>query len=572
MTDLLTSTKPQKLKYVDKNHAYYLDGKRAKSVTTVAKVPEDGYALELWGKRMVAIGVASDDALRDAVAAHFDDRDKLNELVVEAETIARTHAAATRGTAMHRVAERADRGEAMLLTDLLANTVAAWRRALDTFEGGYDIVPEYIERAVVYPEQRICGRFDRFVRRRSDGLLRCLDLKSGDRALRYPHSIAVQLALYVNAPWMAGAWDGESGETTEFEPLPDDLDRETALVLHMPDPAHVSFGLVDVAAGWDIAHRACFPILGWRDRDDLVTVVELDVPSDDDSDPFDGVNGEARRTPTSSPVADPAPPTPQPPPGAPSLPRVEWIAARNAALPPEGLQLLTIQWPKSVRSPKAMRAVPHRDYDDDEVAAIEAVLVPIERQYEVPFGPADPCAPERDQGAASRDAAKIVGAGGYNGEASTGAASSPSPGDAAAPSPTPPASAPDEGDAVSDDDIATMARAHDELTGDARQQARAWLTEMAAAGSPLGLSRHRTVRRWTIAWAILVWAPYDDELLRAALAVVLGDEVQESITTGAALAALTIDEARRLGDMARALDAGSLRASYDGGVCALVAA
>src|SRR5690606_25575916 len=148
--------KPQKLKYVDKTHAYYLDGKRAKSVTTVAKVPEDGYALELWGKRMVAIGMASAPHLVEAAAAHFDDRDKLNEIVEEAETLARTHHAATRGTAMHRVTERADRGEAMLLTDLLAATVDAWRAALDV--AGYEVLPEFIERAVGYREQRKVGR------------------------------------------------------------------------------------------------------------------------------------------------------------------------------------------------------------------------------------------------------------------------------------------------------------------------------------------------------------------------------------------------------------------------------
>jgi hypothetical protein len=49
-----------KLRYDDKQHAYWLDGRRCKGVTTVAKIPEDTYRLSLWSQRQVAIGVATD--------------------------------------------------------------------------------------------------------------------------------------------------------------------------------------------------------------------------------------------------------------------------------------------------------------------------------------------------------------------------------------------------------------------------------------------------------------------------------------------------------------------------------
>src|SRR5690606_7311364 len=242
--------------------------------------------------------------------------DKLNEIVEEAETLARTHHAATRGTAMHRVTERADRNEPMLLTDLLAPTVDAWRTALDV--AGYEVLPEFIERAVVYPEQRICGRFDRIVRHKQTGALRILDLKSGDRALRYPHSIAVQLALYANAPWLAGAWEGESGETEDFEQLPDELDREIGLVLHMPEPGKVAIGEVNIAAGGASAGDAIFPILEWRDRDDLVTVIDLALPSSTPDDPFDGVSGNGPLIAGMSPQKPTAVPSPPAVPAGPS--------------------------------------------------------------------------------------------------------------------------------------------------------------------------------------------------------------------------------------------------------------
>ena len=134
---------------------------------------------------------------------------------------------------------------------------------------------------------------------------------------------------------------------------------------------------------------------------------------------------------------------------------------------------------------------------------------------------------------------------------------------------TSPAAAPDEGDQVTDEDIAELAKAFDERdpridsTGSAPHlQARAWLKEMADAGSPLSLTKVRSRRRWSIARAVLGLAHFDDEIARACIAVVLGDEVPKSVTTGAALVALTIDEANRLADMAQALDAGSLHAVY----------
>src|SRR5690606_38420760 len=175
---------------------------------------------------------------------------------------------------------------------------------------------------------------------------------SGERALQYPHSVAIQLALYANAPWLAGAWEGESGETEDFEQLPAELDREIGLVLHMPEPGRVALGEVNIAAGWAIARDAIFPILDWRDRDDLVTVIDLALPSSTPDDPFDGVSGNGpliagmssqRPTAVPSPPAVPAGPsaagegTASPAPAA--LPRVEWIAARIAQLPPAGLQL-----------------------------------------------------------------------------------------------------------------------------------------------------------------------------------------------------------------------------------------
>jgi hypothetical protein len=77
-----------KLKYNDEQHAYWLDGKRCKSVTTVAKIPDDLYRLQMWEKRQVAIGLATSHDLLEAVAAHVDDDDYLNGLCEKAKELA----------------------------------------------------------------------------------------------------------------------------------------------------------------------------------------------------------------------------------------------------------------------------------------------------------------------------------------------------------------------------------------------------------------------------------------------------------------------------------------------------
>lgn len=585
MTDLLdpvTVAKPGKLKYADKNHAYWIDGKRAKSVTTVAKVPEDGYRLELWGKRMTAIGLASNQALIESVAAHFDDSDKLNEIVEEAIVLAKSHHAATRGTAMHRITERADRGEDMMLTDLLADTVKAWRDAMDAH--GYEVLPEYIERCVVYPEQRICGKFDRIVREKSSGELFILDLKSGERALNYPHSIAVQLGLYVNAPWMAGAWDGESGETTEFFPMPEDLNTDWGLIVHMPEPGKVTIAKVDIAAGWEIAHRAIFPILDWRARTDLVeitTTIGLD-PDAEQADPFAGFendkhhSGEPLRQMSPQVALQSNQETPHPPagsdqqPAGAALPRVDWIVERIKALPPEGRALLNVQWPLTVDPPKLQREK-GRDYDNLHIESIERALAPIEAEHQTQLS-ADPVAVERAE--AERridvgDASTREGEGSGNRAATSGNAGSASP------------TQHDEGPQMTDEDVDAMLKAHNSLSdkvlsdgSSPHLQARAWLREMAAAGQPIALSKMRSRRRWLIARAVLLLAHYDDAVARACIGVVMGDELQPAFSTGAAFAALTIDEAERLADMVMALDADKLQVvpNDDGSVAIRAAA
>lgn len=254
-----------KLSYSDKAHAYYLDGARCRSWSAAGKVLEDGYALDAWRKRMVAIGIATRPALVDEIAAHYDDRDKLDEICEQALELANASHGARRGTAIHSITERSDAGvESMIQTDLVIAVEAKWKQLLA--DHGIEVIPELMERICVWPEERFAGRFDRIVR--WDGRLVVLDVKSSDSSIRYPHSTSVQLAGYAHAPLLAGALD-KKGVTTTFEPMPP-VDKNVALVAHVPDEGPAALHVVDIAAGHAAIRDLILPIYRWRSLTTLV--------------------------------------------------------------------------------------------------------------------------------------------------------------------------------------------------------------------------------------------------------------------------------------------------------------
>lgn len=265
--DLLT------LSYSNKNHAYWVkrDGdekaRRAKGVTTLAKTLEDDYRIVQWLKRNVAAGMAQRPDLVERAAAHHDDRDELDDIAEEALTAARANEAAARGTAAHRIAERIDLDQMVIDTPMSRQVAAAWAKALD--DAGLEVIPEYVERIVVFPDLPLCGTFDRIFRRKFDGRLVIGDIKTGARALQYPHAIAIQLGLYANAPIIAGKVD-ERGKTNAFAAMPQ-VDKTVGYVVAMPDDeTTVEVRTIDIAAGWEAARNLVFPILEWRSRNDLV--------------------------------------------------------------------------------------------------------------------------------------------------------------------------------------------------------------------------------------------------------------------------------------------------------------
>lgn len=275
-----------KLSYNDRQHAYWLDGARCKGVTSVAGIPDDTYNLQQWAKRTVALGMAVDTSLSERALAHHDDKRELGYVAEDAMRAAKAHEAADRGTAVHRVLERHDLGENIIDTPQSRALRAAYDKALDA--AGLVVVPEYVERIVVYPEHKIAGRFDRLMRRRRDGKLVIADVKTGSGAVKYPHKTAVQLALYANAPLMAGDIPRDGGDTEDFEKLPDKIDMRWGYIIFAPSSDAIEVVKIDIARGWSKGWKAAQLALDWRKQGDLVvpvgttSVADLTAPASDE--------------------------------------------------------------------------------------------------------------------------------------------------------------------------------------------------------------------------------------------------------------------------------------------------
>lgn len=250
-----------KLKYVDKIHAYWLDGRRCKGVSTAAKIPDDTYSLDQWRKRQVALGLAKSPHLVAAVAAHHDDTDKLNELAEQAMQAAGSDVAATKGTAVHRIVERHIKGEEQMLTPEAEDIIVSYEAAMKA--AGLVPIPSMVEQVVVFPEEKVCGRFDNVSMRMSDGELVVCDVKTGESAIRYPHGTVTQLAMYANAPLHARVPIGANFETTKFEEAGQLLNKEEGYVISITDMGTAIY-VVNLKLGWQAVEKIIFPTIRWR--------------------------------------------------------------------------------------------------------------------------------------------------------------------------------------------------------------------------------------------------------------------------------------------------------------------
>lgn len=219
--------------------------------TTMAKTIADTYALNQWGKRMVAKGLTLRPDLRALVAATpFDDRDTLNKACDDAEAAAGAKISANLGTARHALTEMYDRGQTLPpLEPEEERDLAAYRDVLAA--EGITVLGDWIERTVVLPEYGVAGTLDRIVRM-PDGTLRIADLKTG-KDLSYGWSeITIQEYIYAASEW---AYDWATGTWLAMPKV----DQNIGLVIHLPvgsgEAMTYDVNLKAGRAGLDLAFR-----------------------------------------------------------------------------------------------------------------------------------------------------------------------------------------------------------------------------------------------------------------------------------------------------------------------------
>lgn len=235
--------------------------------STLGKVIEDTYHLNRWEVRAVALGMSRREELVARAAAipenEGEHRDALQEIATEAKTAGGGDKGANIGTALHKLAERADAGEDLsYLPFVLADAIAAYLRWMSLFE----VLAS--ETFVVCDPLLTAGSFDRVVRLKVDlefyhhglrkkvilpaGTVLVLDLKTGklESAKYWGPGYGVQQTVYAcGEPYWPGK--GADGRYTWEElcgAVPSD---RWALILHVPgdSPADAGLVVVDLEAG-----------------------------------------------------------------------------------------------------------------------------------------------------------------------------------------------------------------------------------------------------------------------------------------------------------------------------------
>jgi hypothetical protein len=270
---------PASAQTYDRYNRYLLDvdgtGRTAFTrATTLAKTLDDEYHLGEWKARCIARGVALRDDLRArAAATPVNDKRVWSEIIKEAEVINGGGVKRNLGSAFHEFHERAPKmsGAEFQAQPLeIKATYAKYHAALQQC----GIVEIMTEVTVANTKIGTAGKVDGIARLK-DGRLVIIDRKSG-RITEYPHSAAVQLAIYANADVII-TYD-ENGAAVRH-PMPD-VDKHTAIVIDVTigdeNTANVAVYELDIWSGWAAALLAA-NVRRWRNRRDLITPFHPDA-------------------------------------------------------------------------------------------------------------------------------------------------------------------------------------------------------------------------------------------------------------------------------------------------------
>lgn len=209
-------------------------------VTNFVAALDNSYGLTAWKQRQTAIGIARSHSLRTELLTVLDNPAAIDDICERALTDAGANEKRDLGSQLHRLTELIDEGAHPDLDpdDPLTALANQYLGILRDYQ--IDIVDT--EQVVVLNQYTVAGRYDRIVRYRGRPVV--LDIKTGRIK---PGSCARQLAIYANADTIYHP------DTHTHTPM-HTVDRDTALILHLPYDGPAELLEVDIAAGWNDVH------------------------------------------------------------------------------------------------------------------------------------------------------------------------------------------------------------------------------------------------------------------------------------------------------------------------------
>lgn len=242
------------------------DGTEEKPHVRISKLPsflDDPFPITQWKNQKVMLATATTPDIAQSAAAVIDPdsatgKKVLNGLISQALEVARAGSKANEGTAIHGCVEGVITGRITL------DQVPQWARGdvaacLKTLQDN-GLEPVKTETFVVADDIGAAGTFDLLVKARNRYYI--ADIKTG--SIKYADKHATQLGGYANGREVNPA-------TGQRIPLPEPLDRERGIIIHLPaGEATCTLYWIDIAAGWEAAKLAV-QVREWRKRKGLLT-------------------------------------------------------------------------------------------------------------------------------------------------------------------------------------------------------------------------------------------------------------------------------------------------------------
>lgn len=445
-----------------------------------AKPIEDTYNLELWYRRNVAYGIATDSSLVARMLAVGDtpqtwDQDQkkaVNQIVDAANIVAKAHAAADTGTALHALIEKVNRGEDPGDVGMFAADVAAYSEVVADL--GWVIEPDRVEVRVVCDALKLAGTCDMLVWDAEDGCYCVADLKTGNSVEFGVLGHAAQLAAYANSE----LYDVATGQRRRIP-----INTEVGYIVHLPaGRGECSVHELNLHAGFKaakLANEVRSTRTAARKWSTPVTSHTATASTVDVEVEVDGLEAHSRSD------------------------RELLLRDRVARILQAGhADRLVWRWPHAVPGFKS-----DHQHSSDELDRIDQACTAVETEFEMPFNPA-PRAPQ----------------------------SKPAPEPATRPEPI------DEGLIVHDVVYEAVEQAYGDLDEHQSARIRDITVAAAQAGHPISVSQKRSERRIAITEALIAWAQLDadTDLLAGVIQQITH---QPTTNPGETIGQFTIDQA-----------------------------